>query len=1059
MARRAAGYAELPAEDALASSPGRSVGRDDVLAGGGTSIPPEPAELKAATSSREEEATAEELAAEPADVKPEGGEEGGPVLCALRELCKGPDLSAPALSAALAALPSDAARTAALQEAYKTTDEWGDNVTTPLHDLCGNEKLTAEALGVAYDRAAPAAWGAQDKYGSTPLHWLCSNSKLTAEVLGVAYDRAASEAWGVQDRNGSTPLHWLCRNPKLTAEVLGVAYDRAAPDAWGVQDKNGNTPLHRHFENSALLTAEQYCTNVNMWTVQSDPLQSALVKNDTQLARKLVERLAKQPLPASQESGTDSGDSSVHHGTKLDPVSEDARHTIALAAVPNMVANLEALYAAGLGVQATELLREHGVAEPGQVKGYELYQPDEIHMREVSRCDLGADGMLPHGDDSPAPVGWLNSSRRKQDALATYEKLGSSDAVAVKPVVLTICGAGRAAEAGLLHVLTQERVPVAVFDTRLARLLVQHKWVAFGRRAFRHEVAVFGAMLAAWQALALLFAQHGGGAVVACASEGAAVAAVLASLTFFAWGLAEAVLPLAPRSAWPYAPISRRKDWYYGILNTLVWSSEGWKEDSKDKERMHWSPLGAAWRGAATLGDTDFDNCYGYCFRSLWCLVLLPTYFALALAARPAFPLAALALLGVTPPGLLALDSASLGGAAMVLLLATTARNAVQELRQADGGTRLSKKIVEEEAWLDYPSGSKCARVMCAAPFLIVKLLQIVILVLQAMAAHLRDLWNLLDLATLVLNYVVAFRVLSQADAVTTTQIAVANTLLMWLRSIQLLSGFDATAKYVSMFLAVTRDMKFFMLMIGIFVVSNGFALDLLYPNHLREGNTTVAEDQELAAWRGNIRDPDGVDGLAGTVPRAMFASFQMMLGSFEPALLDDAFSPTLAYAVFFEYTVVVTIVMLNLLIALMGGSYEQVAQSATLETLKQRAELILSFERMMSSKERNNPQWHPKYLHALVPADEVEEVTDEDGVLNGVKKLLAVERKAHEAEVKELKGLHEANQADVQELKDMVAKLMAALVDTNTATTDNDNEEAQNETLHDDDEAQNDAK
>jgi peptidoglycan hydrolase CwlO-like protein len=67
------------------------------------------------------------------------------------------------------------------------------------------------------------------------------------------------------------------------------------------------------------------------------------------------------------------------------------------------------------------------------------------------------------------------------------------------------------------------------------------------------------------------------------------------------------------------------------------------------------------------------------------------------------------------------------------------------------------------------------------------------------------------------------------------------------------------------------------------------------------------------------------------------------------------------------------------------------VAEKAKLETLKQRAELILQFERVMSTAERENPQYHPKYLHALVAADEVEDElgAEEAGVINGVKRLL----------------------------------------------------------------------
>ena len=57
---------------------------------------------------------------------------------------------------------------------------------------------------------------------------------------------------------------------------------------------------------------------------------------------------------------------------------------------------------------------------------------------------------------------------------------------------------------------------------------------------------------------------------------------------------------------------------------------------------------------------------------------------------------------------------------------------------------------------------------------------------------------------------------------------------------------------------------------------------------------------------------------------------------------------------------VLVNIVMLNLLIALMGGSYERVAETAKLVTLKNRAELILQYEMRMSREELDNEQWHP---------------------------------------------------------------------------------------------------
>ena len=153
-----------------------------------------------------------------------------------------------------------------------------------------------------------------------------------------------------------------------------------------------------------------------------------------------------------------------------------------------------------------------------------------------------------------------------------------------------------------------------------------------------------------------------------------------------------------------------------------------------------------------------------------------------------------------------------------------------------------------------------------ALPYALVRLLpRLVKLTAAACWAHLSDVWNMLDLLTLVLNAVVAARVLARADLAPTMHLGAVNTWLLWFRAVQYLSGFDSTARYVSMFLAVTRDMASFLVMIGIFLVANGCAMMLQYPN------------VSSLVWY--IRDPKGVRELAGSVPWAMFSSFKMMQG------------------------------------------------------------------------------------------------------------------------------------------------------------------------------------
>jgi chromosome segregation ATPase len=104
------------------------------------------------------------------------------------------------------------------------------------------------------------------------------------------------------------------------------------------------------------------------------------------------------------------------------------------------------------------------------------------------------------------------------------------------------------------------------------------------------------------------------------------------------------------------------------------------------------------------------------------------------------------------------------------------------------------------------------------------------------------------------------------------------------------------------------------------------------------------------------------------------------------------------------------------------------VAEKAKLETLKQRAELILQFEMMMSKAERENPQYHPKYLHALVAADEVEDElgAEEAGVINGVKRLL-VEKLGKNSlgdKVEEMQKAIRANDQKVGKIEEKVEKV-----------------------------------
>jgi hypothetical protein len=219
-------------------------------------------------------------------------------------------------------------------------------------------------------------------------------------------------------------------------------------------------------------------------------------------------------------------------------------------------------------------------------------------------------------------------------------------------------------------------------------------------------------------------------------------------------------------------------------------------------------------------------------------------------------------------------------------LLALTSRSMVRELRQIKGT-------------IDYNDHNDT---LCYC-------------IIEAICVHFYNPWNLLDLVTIILNTIVitliithnnARRDATDASRNITMHLSAANTWLLWCRAIGRLRGFDKTARYVGMFLAVTEDMMSFLVMIGTLLVANAYTMMLQYPT------------ASSLVWF--VRDSKGVRELASTFTYALFSSFKMMLGDFDTELLRDAMSPTLAYAQYLLFMCVVNIVMLNLLIALMGA-------------------------------------------------------------------------------------------------------------------------------------------
>jgi transient receptor potential cation channel subfamily V protein 5 len=101
------------------------------------------------------------------------------------------------------------------------------------------------------------------------------------------------------------------------------------------------------------------------------------------------------------------------------------------------------------------------------------------------------------------------------------------------------------------------------------------------------------------------------------------------------------------------------------------------------------------------------------------------------------------------------------------------------------------------------------------------------------------------------------------------------------------------------------------------------------------------------------------------------------MLGDFELEQFADTPYTALSISLLFLYVVTITILLLNLLIAMMGDTYEKITESSEMQWRLERARIIFAIENEMSSTERddpNNKYWTTVDGHRFLASIEVNE-------------------------------------------------------------------------------------
>ena len=198
---------------------------------------------------------------------------------------------------------------------------------------------------------------------------------------------------------------------------------------------------------------------------------------------------------------------------------------------------------------------------------------------------------------------------------------------------------------------------------------------------------------------------------------------------------------------------------------------------------------------------------------------------------------------------------------------------------------------------------------------------------------YVRSFWNLIDLVSLLLNIVTMVCDLAGVRPEDVATLAAVAVVFMWLKVFYFLRIFNATASLVRMIIEIAHDMKYFFVVLMLAVVAFANAFYILTVNQ------------------------PSVDAL---VPYSFVFSYRMGLGDFDTDSFGETKDEILLWVLWFVNTLLINIMLLNLLIAIMGDTFERVLETMENSMLKEITQMMQENEFLFN---RSRTWGNAKYI------------------------------------------------------------------------------------------------
>lgn len=184
---------------------------------------------------------------------------------------------------------------------------------------------------------------------------------------------------------------------------------------------------------------------------------------------------------------------------------------------------------------------------------------------------------------------------------------------------------------------------------------------------------------------------------------------------------------------------------------------------------------------------------------------------------------------------------------------------------------------------------------------------------------------------------------------------------------------FESTAFYILLVEETIRDMRAFLILLLIAILMFGVPLIMLNMNRSEEDENLI------------IGDSFGYWGLDMIVSQYLLA-----LGQFDLENFADQPESYLCYIFFLLATFITQVVMLNMLIAIMGDTFERVIENRDVNAIKTKLQLIGDLVATLEQKS-SEEEMKKRFMFVVKPDDDIVDDNDDwEGTVNKVTRLTA---------------------------------------------------------------------